>query len=76
MARSTLEFVLTPATIAPRRNQRDRTWPRSPRALSSVLRRLAPSLRTMGVEVEFDRVSGVNRVREITIRRGATTCAG
>ena len=54
---------------APRRNQRDRAWPRSPRALSSALRRLAPSLRTMGVEVEFDRSAGDARVREITIRR-------
>ena len=60
---------------APRRILRDRTWPRGPRALSSALRRLAPSLRTMGVEVEFDRVSGVTRVREITIRRAVMGCA-
>lgn len=55
---------------APDRILRDRTWPRSPRALSSALRRLAPALRTLRVEVEFDRAAGDARVREITIRRG------
>jgi len=53
---------------------KDRAWPRSPRALSSQLRRLAPALRTMRVEVEFDRVSGVSRVREISLSRAATIC--
>jgi hypothetical protein len=48
---------------------KDGAWPRNPRALSSQLRRLAPALRTMRVEVEFDRGDTQARVRELTLRR-------
>jgi hypothetical protein len=36
---------------------RSAAWPKTPRALSSLLRRLAPQLRTIGTTVEFDRVA-------------------
>src|SRR5262249_53718201 len=35
--------------------RRARDWPSSPRALSAVLRRVAPNLRAIGLEVEFQR---------------------
>ena len=51
------------------RHRRDAAWPKSPRALSSALRRLAPALRTVGIDVRFERVSGIERTRLISIRR-------
>ncbi len=50
-----------------------RTWPATPRALSSVLRRLAPDLRRMGVHVELPVGARTARERIITIRQG---CVG
>ena len=41
-------------------------WPKSPRALSGILRRLAPSLRVVGIQVGFERASHT-RTRTITI---------
>ena len=41
--------LLTPAGDAPK------TFPRTPRAVSGHLRRVAPALRKSGIEVEFDR---------------------
>lgn len=38
--------------------RRTRSWPKSPRGLSSALRRLAPNLRVAGVEVEFTQTGG------------------
>ena len=32
-----------------------RAWPRTPKGLSSILRRIAPQLRTTGLAVKFDR---------------------
>lgn len=40
-------------------------WPKSPRGMSGVLRRLAPSLRLVGVNVEF--ADPKNKLRTITI---------
>jgi len=51
------------------RHRRDAAWPKSPRALSSALRRLAPALRTMGVDVRFQRHWDHGRSRVISIRR-------
>jgi hypothetical protein len=44
-----------------------REWPATPRALSGRLRRAAATLRKVGVEITFERKSGGNRVRTITI---------
>ncbi len=41
-------------------------WPKNPRALSGALRRLAPSLRTIGIMVGFERVPHT-RTRTITV---------
>jgi hypothetical protein len=47
-----------------------RGWPKSPRALSGALRRIAPNLRVIGITVDFDRdESASKRVRIITISR-------
>jgi putative DNA primase/helicase len=45
--------------------RRRREWPQTPTALSSQLRRLAPTLRTVGVDVLFHRSA---RHRRITLR--------
>ncbi len=50
--------------------QRQKSWPRSPRALSGILRRLAPNLRAVGVEVDFSREAGGKRRRMITVKPG------
>lgn len=44
------------------------TWPRSPQSLSNKLRRLAPNLRIIQMEVEFLRATTRNRTRTIRIR--------
>jgi hypothetical protein len=47
-------------------------WPRSPRGLSSQLRRLAPNLRRAGVEIAFGRRPGGNRERWLSVRAAQT----
>ncbi len=42
-------------------------WPKTPKALSNALRRLANGMRTMGIDVDFDRQSGGKRTRLIKI---------
>jgi hypothetical protein len=42
--------------------QRSQAWPKSPRGLSGAVRRLAPSLRLLGVEVSGDRTATERRV--------------
>lgn len=44
-------------------------WPRTPRALSSALRRLAPPLRSLGWQVVFTREAGGNRNRLVTLTK-------
>jgi hypothetical protein len=46
-----------------------KSWPLTPRGLSGVLRRLAPNLRQIGVNVEFDRQGGGNRSRQIRLSK-------
>jgi hypothetical protein len=48
--------------------KRKKGWPSTPRALSGQLRRLAPTLRAVGVEVQFDREPTAKRRRMIVIR--------
>jgi hypothetical protein len=46
-----------------------REWPKRPHLLSNQLRRIAPNLRRMGIEVEFGRDSDTDRRRFIRIER-------
>jgi hypothetical protein len=48
--------------------KRLRGWPRTPRALSAALRRLAPNLRRVGLEIELTR-QGHDRRRVIHLQR-------
>jgi len=47
--------------------RRLRSWPQSARGVSNSLRRLIPSLASVGISVNFDRASGGNRERTITM---------
>ncbi|MGD9932888.1 MAG: hypothetical protein AB7T37_04145 [Dehalococcoidia bacterium] len=47
------------------------SWPRQPSRLSNLLRRAAPVLRSLGIEVEMGERVGKHRVRVITIRKVA-----
>jgi len=47
-------------------------WPKNGRALSNALRRLAPTLRAVGVDVAFDRESDQKRRRLIRLAHGTT----
>jgi hypothetical protein len=46
-----------------------KSWPKTPHALSGYLKRLAPSLRTVGIDVQFGRDLSPSRRRLITITR-------
>jgi hypothetical protein len=48
-----------------------KTWPATPRALSGRLRRVAPNLRRLGIDIEFARGTGRNRERRIIISTSA-----
>jgi hypothetical protein len=50
-------------------DKRLKTWPKNPRSLSGILKRLAPNLRAAGVEVEHGRDSGRQRKRVVTVKR-------
>jgi hypothetical protein len=45
-----------------------KTWPKGPRAMAGILRRLAPSLRVVGIDVTFSR-EGHARARTIAVER-------
>jgi hypothetical protein len=47
-----------------------RDWPRNPQGLGKRLRRMAPNLRRVGIEVDFDRGTGKARRRMIRLFRG------
>ncbi|MER3426324.1 MAG: hypothetical protein C4299_04085 [Thermoleophilia bacterium] len=49
---------------------RARFWPQTPRALAGYLRRIAPELRRLGVEIEFSK-EGRNRTRIIALEKVA-----
>jgi hypothetical protein len=53
---------------APEDVRRQKEWPTTGRALSNALRRLAPNLRAVGVNVLFTR-EGKNRRRTITLEQ-------
>jgi hypothetical protein len=47
--------------------RRAKWWPRTPRGVSGAVRRMAPNLRGAGIEVDFDRATGRERQRQISI---------
>jgi hypothetical protein len=55
--------------IANEQIKRQKTWPKNGRSLSNALRRIAPNLRAIGIDVEFRRAPGGTRQRTITICR-------
>jgi len=50
-------------------------WPRNPKMLSDVLRRLAPNLRSAGVSVEFSRATDRRRTRIIYLAAASAASA-
>ncbi len=52
------ELLAELEALAEEKIVRRQDWPKRPRDLSAVLRRLAPTLRVLGVEVEFGRPGG------------------
>jgi hypothetical protein len=50
----------------PESQQKAKGWPKRPNTLSGILRRIAPPLRKVGIEITFER-EGKSRVRTITI---------
>ena len=55
-------------------HSRDQGWPKNPKALSDRLRRLAPALRGIGVEIIFTQTSGNNSHRQIEFRTLPKLC--
>jgi hypothetical protein len=55
--------------MADEQTKKLKAWPKRPQALSGQLRRLAPYLRRVGVQVEWGRRSGGNRDRYVEISR-------
>ena len=53
---------------------RSRAWPKTARPLSGRLRRAAPFLRTVGVEINFQRESGSKSRRLIQVRKSPDSC--
>jgi hypothetical protein len=47
---------------------KSRAWPKSGRAISASLKRLAPNLRAVGIEVEWDREPGIARTRVLRLK--------
>lgn len=52
-----------------------RSWPKTPRNLSGMLKRLATALRRARVEVEFSRENTAERTRKIMIKRKGTSAS-
>ena len=57
-----------------RLHEKDKSWPKSPRALTNALRRLAPNLRIAGLDIQFWRESSGKRRRIIAMRKGSESC--
>ena len=57
------------------RAARQKGWPQSGRSLSGILKRLAPNLRAVGVEVEFGSTGrGKDKRRNLILRRVGESC--
>jgi len=59
--------------LADERTQKLMSWPKTPRTLSGVLRRLAPNLRVAGVNVRFEREE---KKRTITLEKMGHSSSG
>ena len=55
--------------VASETQQKAKGWPKRPAGLGSLLRRITPPLRKVGIEITFDRMPGGKRTRTITIAR-------
>ena len=55
--------------VADDKTKRLKGWPQSPRALSGIIKRLAPNMRAAGIDVEFGRGADRQRRRLITLTR-------
>ena len=60
---------LTPSWQEDQQITKSSSWPKTPRALSNALRRLAPNLKVVGLEITFERTPGNNSVRQIIIKK-------
>ena len=56
------------------RTKNAKSWPKSARSLSGILKRLAPNYRAAGVDVAFDREHGGNRRRTIALCKSTGFC--
>lgn len=63
------ELLVKLDSLATDADKRLKAWPRTPRALGGMLRRLAPDLRTAGLDVTFWREQRARRRRFITLTR-------
>ena len=61
------ELLAALAQRAPEKIQKLKAWPTTPRQLASDLRRVAPNLRGIGIEIEFPGPKGHSRRRMILI---------
>jgi hypothetical protein len=55
--------------VASETQQKAKGWPKGPAVLAKTLRRIAPPLRKIGIDVAFERTPGGKRTRTITIAR-------
>ena len=55
--------------LASDETRKQKEWPKQPHTLSGRLRRLAPAMRKVGVEIEFERASARDRTRTIRVRQ-------
>jgi hypothetical protein len=53
-----------------------RAWPESPWNLGRILRRLAPNLRSVGIELEFYSASDRNKTRIVRVSKRASDASG
>lgn len=65
----TAQDLLSELSAGVEPQQRPHGWPRTPRGLGGMLRRLAPNLRDHGIDVAFSREPGKGRRRLITLTR-------
>lgn len=56
------------SALVSEKTQRSRAWPKSGRSTSASLKRLAPNLRAVGIDVEWDRSPGRDRQRLIRLK--------
>ena len=62
------QFLTILETDIPDPLRRQSAWPKNAQSLANKLRRLAPNLREIGIEIEFDRETTRGRQRQITLQ--------